>query len=64
MEPQPLKLKLADAEQVTAAMIAVLEADFNLDDLLRNQASEIVRSIHAALFNTGCILVQLDVPAA
>lgn len=60
MEPIPIKMKVADPEAVTARVVEALKADFMLDDLLRNQASEIWRTVSLAMAQMGCIVIQPD----
>ena len=61
-----LKFKMANPVQVSAAVIAAVESDFNfnLDELLRNQAAELWRTVSVALANLGCVIIQLDNDAA
>lgn len=60
MEPITLKFKMADAEQVSAAVVEAVRSDFNLDEILRNQAAELWRTVNLALFNAGCVIIQVD----
>lgn len=60
MEPITLKFKMADAEQVSAAVVEAVQSDFNLDETLRYQAAELWRTVNLALFNAGCVIIQLD----
>lgn len=56
-----IKMKMADAQQVNAAVVEALRTDFMLDDLLRNQADEIWRVVSLTLHRLGCVMIQPDV---
>lgn len=61
-EPINLKFKMADPQQMDDLMVKALTDSgwgFNGADGLER---EVVRNIHLALVNAGCIIVQLDVP--
>lgn len=60
MEPITVKMKVADPEEISAAVIDAIQSDFGLDDVLRGQAAEIWRTVSLVFARRACILIQPD----
>lgn len=64
----PLKFKYADPEVVSQLMsdalldstFVVLEGSDVQDSVMRTYISEMVSGVSLALFNAGCVIIQLD----
>lgn len=64
MEPINIKMKLADPVEVDRLMkLALLESGW-MEARLDSVATACVRSIHSALSQAGCIIIQVDNEAA
>lgn len=56
-----VKMKLADPQQVTDLMTDAVTTQFWASGLVsREWAAELVRDIHLALSDAGCVIIQID----
>ncbi|MGV0805796.1 hypothetical protein [Mycolicibacterium setense] len=64
MEPINIKMKLADPVEVDRLMkMALLESGW-MDAQLDAVATACVHSIHSALSQAGCVIIQVDTDAS
>lgn len=59
-EPINVKMKLADPEQITDLITDAVLTSFWASGLSREWAGDLVRDIHLALTNAGCVIIQID----
>jgi hypothetical protein len=60
MEPINVKMKLADADEVDRLMTTALHESGWAVDQVDAVVADMVRSIHAALCQAGCVIIQVD----
>jgi hypothetical protein len=61
VEPINVKMKLADPAEVDRMLTAALHESGWLNGQVDAVAADLVRSVHKVLFQSGCVLIQVDV---